>query len=197
MLRRYTRQQLAAHASARPSGYLAEFMQAAVAQDVEGVTFDTEHPTYVALTARHQGEPTSKAYYRASAGQPATAPPTPRPSPRPATPIDRHELGPRLWGELHARPRASDGGDGEFLRSLARRLPCGECRDHFQALINQRRPPEPLTFEWTWWAHNQVNRRLGKAEMPLAEARRLHGYEPTEGEEGTDRRACDAASIDS
>jgi hypothetical protein len=97
-----------------------------------------------------------------------------------------------------ARPPArgrGPGREGEWLEEFARRLPCGECRAHWSKLLAEL-PPELASrekyFAWTVAAHNAVNRRLGKPEMPEAEARQLHRW-PAEAD---DRTPVEARSID-
>lgn len=57
MLVRFSHEQIAAHAQRRPAGYVEALMQAAVRQDEQGVTFDTEHPAWQRLRAEHQARP--------------------------------------------------------------------------------------------------------------------------------------------
>jgi hypothetical protein len=88
-----------------------------------------------------------------------------------------------LWAEIHNRPRAMKDAAAElsFLNDLVpARLPCGECRREWIAAMN-RTPKDfsnPETyFAWTVDRHNEVNVRLGKPVVPLAEARCLYGWD--------------------
>lgn len=83
------------------------------------------------------------------------------------------ERGPELWAEMHRRALAAPSGaeDGAWLEALRRRLPCGECRQHWDAMMEATPPPAaPDLFAWSVARHNEVNRRLGKPEMGLEEA---------------------------
>ena len=90
--------------------------------------------------------------------------------------------GPMFWATLHivslaypdqpsyAEKRAAK----DFYNALPYVLPCPLCRDHFAEIL-QAIPVETwldnrksLT-EWTWMAHNHVNKRLGKREFTMAE----------------------------
>lgn len=78
----------------------------------------------------------------------------------------------RLWGELHRRALEVGAGtdDTAWLETFAGRLPCGDCRTHWRAMLADHPPHWPTYFAWTVARHNQVNRRLGKPEIPVAEA---------------------------
>jgi hypothetical protein len=82
------------------------------------------------------------------------------------------ELGAALWRELHAK-----GGDADeaYLADFARRVPCGDCRLHWLEAV-ARTPPVfgAGWFAWTVDRHNEVNRRLGKRELTIDEARAAH-----------------------
>ena len=95
------------------------------------------------------------------------------------TGYDARKWGPSVWLILHVtaasfpcEPTAEDRTRvNTFVRSLARNLPCGSCRHHFQAAISEG-GSHPLTsrvlknrfsfFEWSCAIHNAVNKRLGK-----------------------------------
>jgi hypothetical protein len=49
-----SRQLLAVCAKQRPPGYLAELRKANLSESPTDITFDSEHPAYVALLATHQ-----------------------------------------------------------------------------------------------------------------------------------------------
>jgi hypothetical protein len=82
--------------------------------------------------------------------------------------------GRKLWAEIHWRALEVGGSgvdDMEFIDSVTNRLPCSTCRPHWLAFL-EKVPPDfgPRYFSWTVLAHNEVNVRLGKPMMPLAEA---------------------------
>lgn len=85
-----------------------------------------------------------------------------------------------LWAELHRRAidyAGDEAAEQQWLIDFARRVPCGECRQHWQGIVTQ--PPPNLSsgdayFAWTVATHNLINRRLDKPEMPLAEARAIY-----------------------
>jgi hypothetical protein len=126
----------------------------------------------------------------------------------PAAPMaTRDDVYRALWAEIHAGPKAmaeACGADGPIPPDLVAievaflgcgvlsRLPCGPCKGHWARLLEEM-PPDLASpdryFDWTVRAHNAINRRLGKPEMPVSEARCLHGW-------NEDRTAAKAASID-
>jgi hypothetical protein len=90
--------------------------------------------------------------------------------------------GPMFWATLHITSLAypeeptytEKRAAKEFFNALPHLLPCPTCREHFKEVM-QGIPVETwldnrksLT-EWVWMAHNQVNKRLGKAELTQAE----------------------------
>lgn len=89
--------------------------------------------------------------------------------------------GPLFWSTLHimslaypddptyAEKRAAK----EYINALAHLLPCPVCRSHFRDILKQAPVDTWLDnrkslVEWVWMAHNQVNVKLGKAEISLA-----------------------------
>lgn len=77
--------------------------------------------------------------------------------------------GPVLWGELHRWALAGGPDAEQWLAGFAKRLPCGECRKEWGAIVAES-PPTGDLFEWSVDAHNRVNRRLGKPELTVADA---------------------------
>jgi len=90
--------------------------------------------------------------------------------------------GPMFWSTLHivslaypdeptyAEKRAAK----EFFNALAHLLPCPVCRDHFRQVlqglpIDSWLDKKGTLVEWVWMAHNQVNKRLEKPEISLAD----------------------------
>jgi hypothetical protein len=90
--------------------------------------------------------------------------------------------GPIFWCTLHIvslaypdEPSYSEKRAAkEYFNSLAHLLPCPVCRTHFREIL-QGLPVEnwldnrKSLIEWVWMAHNQVNKRLGKAEITQAD----------------------------
>ena len=73
----------------------------------------------------------------------------------------------QLWREIHTHPT---GGSPEFVAEVARRLPCGWCRQHYADACRDR-PPEfggGAWRRWSWWLHNRVNQIKG---VPLVDYR--------------------------
>lgn len=84
------------------------------------------------------------------------------------------EIGPLLWGEMHSRALKARQISTEmvWLMQLANRLPCGECKQFYMEQLTTNPPLHVSTyFEWTVNLHNAVNRKLGKPEMDVEEAR--------------------------
>lgn len=79
---------------------------------------------------------------------------------------------PQQWAELHRRALLSNGeDDSEWLAHFRKTLPCGECRKHWDEMMVRTEPDFAGYFAWTVDRHNEVNRKLGKPEMTLDEAR--------------------------
>lgn len=90
--------------------------------------------------------------------------------------------GPMFWGTLHIvslaypdEPTYSEKRAAkEFFNSLIYLLPCPVCRSHFREVL-QGIPVETWLdnrkslVEWVWMAHNQVNVKLGKAEITMSD----------------------------
>ena len=86
------------------------------------------------------------------------------------THVSKSVWGPACWSFMHAaaatlRPDAAPAF-AAFLYSLARVLPCPECREHLRAYLSAH-PPEAITDHITASAycfalHNHVNRKTGK-----------------------------------
>ena len=100
--------------------------------------------------------------------------------------ISFNSWGPAGWIMLHsACLTAYKSADG--VRQLADAykvsLPCPSCRRHWQELLQEYPVPETSStgldlqqelFEWSVMVHNQVNIRLGKAEMSVPRALKLY-----------------------
>ena len=90
--------------------------------------------------------------------------------------------GPIFWSTLHivslAYPEeptyAEKRAAKEFYNALAHLLPCPICRDHFREVlkglpIDSWLDKKGTLTEWVWMAHNQVNKRLDKPEISMAD----------------------------
>jgi hypothetical protein len=80
--------------------------------------------------------------------------------------------GPMLWAALHRRALAQGKreADAAWLAGFRQILPCGECRQHWDGMLTATPPVWGEYFAWTVARHNEVNRRLRKAEMGLEQA---------------------------
>lgn len=78
--------------------------------------------------------------------------------------------GPAKWAELH-KLALSGGLNAQSYKAWRSGLPNAgcSCRAHFNQIIDKN--PMPLTFEGTVWVHNEVNKRLGKPQMTVEQAR--------------------------
>lgn len=92
--------------------------------------------------------------------------------------------GPSLWRFLHATSFSFQPTDVsrrqmlQFLRSLGPVLPCSKCREHYQVYIDARLDERVVQdvntlSRWVVDLHNSVNKKTGKQEYTLDEARRL------------------------
>ena len=86
----------------------------------------------------------------------------------------RDELTRELWTELHLKINPTK----EWFASWLKRVPSYGCKcaDEFGAIINTNPPRFDDWFRWTWEAHNAVNAKLGKPEIPWQKACELWGY---------------------
>ena len=93
------------------------------------------------------------------------------------TPPTADEIGNAGWALLHtvtlAYPEQPTEDDkltmNQFFASFAKVYPCHICSGHFQQLLAQNPPrieSRETLSQWLCEAHNNVNRRLGKAEFP-------------------------------
>lgn len=85
------------------------------------------------------------------------------------------------WEALHRRALAYAGDETAeivWLNRMAKRLPCGSCRAHWQALV-AKHPPDLSSadayWRWTVDRHNDVSQRLGKPSFTLDAARERWG----------------------
>jgi hypothetical protein len=99
----------------------------------------------------------------AASGPPAVAP---------LKSVNWADLGRAMWAELHGRALSPVGLCASWLAEWTSRIPCGDCRRHWRALLVELPPVfGEGAFGWSVAAHNAVNRRLGKVERSEADAR--------------------------
>lgn len=85
-----------------------------------------------------------------------------------------------MWAEMERRPYAVADLSGELdylTVAIANRLPCGECRRDWLAMLAAH-PPD-LSSPDAYFAsivgyHNAVNAKLGKPQMSVEDARLFH-----------------------
>lgn len=86
----------------------------------------------------------------------------------------RNEVTRDLWRKLHTTALAGNLTP-EWLNTFAPRLPCGDCQQHWTSLLKEIPPVFGAgSFEWSVTVHNAVNRRLGKPEWTVEDARSLY-----------------------
>ena len=89
-----------------------------------------------------------------------------------------------LWRELHRRPFSPTlnlAEESQWLASWAARVPCGECRQEYAAIVKGM-PPDLSSAEaywqWTYRLHSLVNAKLGKLNPGEGEARKAYELPP-------------------
>lgn len=88
--------------------------------------------------------------------------------------------GPKIWKWLHGMALDWDGSAENLngiLTLITNAVPCGECKKHWVEMIKSNPPKatnaDDFFAETVAW-HNQVNARLGKAEMTVEDARKIY-----------------------
>lgn len=90
------------------------------------------------------------------------------------------------WHKLHCFPFSDDWGCQsrcQWWKNWQETIPnigC-DCRKHWKAFVEQNPPSfasREAFFAWTVYAHNQVNKRLGKPELSIEAAMEAHGIHP-------------------
>jgi Erv1 / Alr family len=120
------------------------------------------------ITAGFKGQPHAHLTGRPGAGKAGDTPSTETVQASAPPPID----GSPLWAALHRRALVWQGGeDSIWLAQFRRRVPCGQCKQHWDAMLARTPPDWANYFAWTVARHNEVNARLGKPGMEEAEAR--------------------------
>lgn len=91
--------------------------------------------------------------------------------------VDPSVWGPHVWATIHTLALKADADNeieayNEFLNSLLFLLPCDACRLDFTKYVNSvGNPVVGQAFHWSQQLHNHVNRKLGKREYTVDEAR--------------------------
>ena len=124
-----------------------------------------------------------------------TTPTTPPPSPsRAALPQPKHDqswwmkwaaktFGPMLWREMHNWPTGNDPANAkQLIESIRRKLPCGDCKNHFDAMVRTMPPctANKLCLAFTTWEwHNKVNREKENpsAQMTWEDAAKIYDWD--------------------
>jgi hypothetical protein len=70
----------------------------------------------------------------------------------------------------------------QLLSTLPLLVPCVSCKEHFYSFIRQTDLDKVVSsreslFEYFVNVHNYVNRRYGKPEMSIAQAKKLYGFD--------------------
>jgi hypothetical protein len=77
----------------------------------------------------------------------------------------------KLWEELHKHVLSEN--TPIWFDEWQKRIPCGECRKHWEKLIEDFPPVFKSNFDFFKWgieAHNKVNFRLGKPIFTIQQA---------------------------
>ena len=104
-------------------------------------------------------------------------------------------FGPAMWFTLHNGVISYPNQPTEFIKNGMKQLlvnlpllvPCLSCKEHFYAFIrtanlNDAVSSKEKLFKFIVDIHNYVNRRYGKREYTLDEAKKLYGFnDPMKG----------------
>jgi hypothetical protein len=95
-------------------------------------------------------------------------------------------FGPSFWGTMHyvalGAPSSLDSSQQSNYKSFYNLIPfiipCGSCGTHFTEVLNALPIDNSLgssasLFEWTVKVHNAVNKRLGKSEISVEDAKKI------------------------
>jgi hypothetical protein len=95
-------------------------------------------------------------------------------------------FGPSFWGTMHyvalGAPASLDSYQQSNYKSFYNLIPfiipCGSCGTHFTEVLNAHPIDNSLgssasLFEWTVKVHNIVNKRLGKSEFSVEDAKKI------------------------
>uniref|UniRef100_A0A7N0TMJ4 Sulfhydryl oxidase n=1 Tax=Kalanchoe fedtschenkoi TaxID=63787 RepID=A0A7N0TMJ4_KALFE len=113
-----------------------------------------------------------------------------------AGPVTKEELGRATWTFLHTlaaqypeHPTRQQKKDvKELMAILSRMYPCKECADHFKEILRAspvQAGSQSELSQWMCYAHNVVNRSLGKLTFPCERV------DARWGKLDCEQRACD------
>lgn len=142
--------------ASRPPGYADELAPAIVERTDTEIVIDDEHPAFIALKEKYAPTPEQIAAQEAA---------------HQAWLLTRYR---ELWSDLHTRRDWT----AEKMERFTSLVPCGDCREHWKALLKENPPPygdDEAVFVWSVDAHNRVSRKLGKDILPLPTARARWG----------------------
>jgi len=89
------------------------------------------------------------------------------------------KFGPYFWGALHMACLSCRAPDKlkNFVENYPSILPCKNCGDHFQEVLDKYHVPETNNkdelFDWSVFIHNKVNEKLGKPTISTTDARNI------------------------
>lgn len=103
---------------------------------------------------------------------------------------DPDAFGPAFWFTLHNSSTTYPNNPTDVVRYNMKQLlstlpllvPCVSCKEHFYSFIKQTDLDKVVSsreslFEFFVNVHNYVNRRYGKPEMTVAQAKKLYGFD--------------------
>lgn len=106
------------------------------------------------------------------------------------TSVDPNVFGPAMWFTFHNGAvlypkRPTDyvkNGMKQFIANVPLIIPCLGCKEHFYDLLTHTDLDAVVSSRdalFKFWvdAHNYVNKRYGKRQMSLGEAKALYGFE--------------------
>ncbi|CAM8935312.1 unnamed protein product [Rhodiola kirilowii] len=117
-----------------------------------------------------------------------------------AGPVNKEELGRATWTLLHTlaaqypdNPTRQQKKDvKELMAILSRIYPCKECADHFKEVLRAspvQAGSQSELSQWMCYAHNVVNRSLGKLTFPCERV------DARWGKLDCEQRACDLQGL--
>lgn len=103
-------------------------------------------------------------------------------------------FGPPFWFVLHNGIHSYPKSPTPFIRNSMKQLlmnlpllvPCINCKEHFYDFLRHSNLDEAVMSRESLFAffvriHNYVNRRYGKPEMSLSDAKKLYGFDSVTG----------------
>lgn len=85
-------------------------------------------------------------------------------------PVDRTSVYHELWREVHTRQDATP----EWFAGWLNRIPCSVCKTSLKTILEELGTPDYTDwFAYSVRLHNAVNRKLGKPELSIDEAKAI------------------------